>query len=460
MPYIFKKYYPVRNIFFFLGEGLLIFLAISGVYWFFLGSTEYFEDILLYTLQAMLVTLIFQICLYYFDLYDLSGTNLFADTAARITQAFGVGCIFLAIIYYLAPATIISTKIFFTGYLVICGSIAVWRFFYALVLDRRMFTQPILILGTGKIAENIAAEIENRRDSAYKIVAYAGDGEPRINPHRVPVVHDKSETLRIAAAKKAEKIIVALDDKRGNMPLQQLIACKLKGISIVKGIEFYESLTGKILVEKVNPSWIVFSDGFKQGRSIQIIKRVVDISLASFGLLISLPVILVTSVIIKLESPGTVFYTQDRIGEKGTIFKVIKFRSMRSDAEKDGPVWASENDSRVTRVGSFIRRVRIDEMPQMWGVLKGDMSFVGPRPERPVFVEQLAQNIPYYSLRHNIKPGITGWAQICYPYGASEEDALRKLEYDLYYIKNMSVWMDLVIVFQTIKTVLFQRGAR
>ncbi|MEA2083395.1 MAG: TIGR03013 family XrtA/PEP-CTERM system glycosyltransferase, partial [Thermodesulfobacteriota bacterium] len=321
-------------------------------------------------------------------------------------------------------------------------------------------TQPILILGTGEIAENIAVEIENRRDSAYKIVAYAGDGEPRVNPHHVPVVHNESEIIRVAVARKAEKIIVALDDKRGKTPTKPLLDCKLQGISILQGIEFYESLTGKILVEKVNPTWIVFSEGFKQGRSVQIIKRVVDIALASFGLLIALPIILVTSVIIKLESPGTVFYTQDRIGERGTIFKVIKFRSMRSDAEKDGPVWASKDDSRVTRVGSFIRRVRIDEIPQMWSVLKGDMSFVGPRPERPVFVEQLTQNIPYYSLRHNIKPGITGWAQICYPYGASEEDALKKLEYDLYYVKNMSVWMDLLIVFQTIKTVLFQLGSR
>lgn len=460
MPYILKKYYPIRNIFFFFGEGLLIFLAISGVYRFFLGNTQYFDGILRYTLQAMLVTFIFQICLYYFDLYDFSVTSSFSDTAARTTQAFGAGCISLSIIYYMVPTTIISAEIFFTGYLVICGCIAVWRFFYALVLDRRMFAQPILILGTGVIAENIANEIENKRDSAYKIVAYAGDGEPRVNRHQVPVVHDKTEIFSVAAARKAEKIIVALDDKRGNTPVKELLDCKLKGMSIVKGIEFYESLTGKILVEKVNPTWIVFSEGFKQGGSLQTIKRAVDILLASFGLLISLPIILVTSVIIKLESPGTVFYTQDRVGEKGTIFKVIKFRSMRSDAEKDGPVWASKNDSRVTRVGNFIRKVRIDEIPQMWSVLKGDMSFVGPRPERPVFVAQLTKDIHYYSLRHNIKPGITGWAQICYPYGASEEDALRKLEYDLYYVKNMSVCMDLLIVFQTIKTVLFQRGAR
>ena len=190
------------------------------------------------------------------------------------------------------------------------------------------------------------------------------------------------------------------------------------------------------------------------------IKRTLDLFLAVTGLLVSLPVTVITGILIKLESPGPVFYLQERVGEKERTFKVIKFRSMRNDAEKDGAVWASENDPRITQVGNFIRKVRIDEIPQMWNVLKGDMSFVGPRPERPIFVHTLVESIPYYSLRHAVKPGITGWAQVCYPYGASEEDALRKLEYDLYYIKNQSIFMDLLIIFRTIKTVLFQKGSR
>jgi exopolysaccharide biosynthesis polyprenyl glycosylphosphotransferase len=213
-------------------------------------------------------------------------------------------------------------------------------------------------------------------------------------------------------------------------------------------------------VEQVNPSWIIFSEGFQAGRFTCLLKRLLDLALSFAGLLLSLPITLVTALVIKLESPGPIFYFQERIGEKERRFQVIKFRSMRLDAEKDGPIWANLNDNRVTRFGRFIRMARIDEIPQMWNVLKGEMSFVGPRPERPVFVKQLVEKIPYYSLRHNVKPGITGWAQICYPYGASEEDALRKLEYDLYYLKNISLRLDLGIIFMTAKTILFQRGAR
>lgn len=459
MPYILKKYYPPRNIIFFVGEGLLIFLAINIMYLFFAGHEQYIAEIVLYGSRAFVVTLTFQICLYYFDLYDLSVIPSFSDSATRITQAFGFGCIALAGIYYLFPVIIISAKIFWVGYLTICLSIAIWRFFYAYILDRRMFTQPVLLIGTGELAENIAGEIENKKDSGYTIVAFVGD-DPKYNPHEVPVFNDAKKYLQTVHDLRVEKIVLALDERRGNMPIRELIASKLMGIRIVDGIEFYEELTGKVLVEKINPSWLLFSEGFKVGRFTKVCKRLLDFFVSLTGLIISLPVSLLSGLIIKLESPGPVFYSQERVGEKGKVFKVIKFRSMRLDAEKDGPVWAMENDSRVTRFGSLMRGLRIDEIPQMINVLKGDMSFVGPRPERPVFVDRLEKNIPYYSLRHTVKPGITGWAQVFYPYGASEEDALHKLEYDLYYIKNLSLSMDFWLIFQTIKIVLFQKGAR
>ncbi|WP_338033272.1 exopolysaccharide biosynthesis polyprenyl glycosylphosphotransferase [Desulfobulbus alkaliphilus] len=225
-------------------------------------------------------------------------------------------------------------------------------------------------------------------------------------------------------------------------------------------MSFHEGISGKILVEKMNPAWLIFSDGFNYSKISSLLKRILDFFLALFGLVVSLPITVITAILIKLESPGPIFYRQERVGAKGRVFSIIKFRSMRQDAEKNGAVWACSNDARVTRVGGFIRKVRIDEIPQMWNVIKGEMSFVGPRPERPVFVEQLVDTLPYYALRHFAKPGITGWAQICYPYGASEEDALRKLEYDLYYIKNQSFFLDLLIVFRTVKTVLFQKGSR
>ena len=460
MPYILKKYYPLRNIVFFVGEGALIFLSISFVYLFYWGPDIFFTGIKLFTLRALLVTLIFQLCLYYFDLYDLREIPSFTDTATRITQAFGIGCIALAGLYYLFPITIIPTGVFWYSYFAICIAVACGRALYSYLLGRRMFTRPILLMGTGDLAADIAAEIENRNDSGYKIAAYSGRGKPRFILKDIPFIQDAGQYLKICKENKIEKIVVALDDRRGAMPVRELLICKLNGIHIDMGISFYEGLTGKLLVEKVNPSWLIFSQGFNKSRKTNSAKRAMDVVLSSCGLLASLPISIFSALVIKLESPGPVLYAQKRVGLKEKYFNVLKFRSMQADAEKEGPVWALQNDTRVTRFGSFIRKVRIDEIPQMWNVLRGDMSFVGPRPERPVFVKELEKKIPYYALRNNVKPGITGWAQVFYPYGASEEDALRKLEYDLYYIKNMSLAMDILIIFQTIKTVLFQKGAR
>lgn len=461
MPYISGKYYPIRRIVFFFTEGFLIFLALLLMHLAFLGQIEFFDTINVSVLRAGLVAIIFQLSLYFFDLYDLNVYSSFPDTATGMTQAFGFGCIALAGFYYLFPLAIIPQGIFWTGYLLICALLAIWRFFYVFALGRRIFAQPIVVLGTGDLAASITHEVIDKLDSGYKIVAFIGPESPAFDTHQVPVYTNTEGTLAtICREHQAEMVVVALEDRRGTMPVRDLIECKLDGLEIAKGVGFFEELTGKLMVEKVNPDWIIFSPGFSISRLNNFLKRFFDILLAAFGLMLASPVMLVSSLIIKLESPGPIFYRQERVGERGASFWVIKFRSMCQDAEKDGAVWATQNDSRVTRFGGFIRKVRIDELPQLWNVLKGEMSFVGPRPERPIFVEELTRKIPYYSLRHNIKPGVTGWAQVCYPYGASVEDALRKLEYDLYYLKNVSVAMDLWIVFMTIKTVLFRKGAR
>jgi sugar transferase (PEP-CTERM system associated) len=461
MLYLLKKYYPVRKVLFVLGEGLLIFLSINLVYILFSGWEIYRIDCCIDAIRALLVTVIFQVCLYFFDLYDLSVINTsFADWFSRIVQAFGIGCIVLAIFYYLIPDVVISTYIFWTSYILICLAIVLWRLLYFRILNRRLFSVPVVILGTGELAMDIAREIEGKKDSGYMVSAFVGTLPPTYNPNNAPVLSDSSELQERCRSHNVERIIVALGDRRGKMPVTDLLQCKLQGVEIDEGITFFEAITGKIMVEKVKPGWLIFSEGFRAGRIRLVIKRIMDFVFSVSGILISLPITLLTALCIKLESPGPIFYRQERVGERGRHFSVIKFRSMRQDAEKHGAVWAMENDPRVTRIGSIIRKTRIDEIPQMWNVLKGEMSFVGPRPERPVFVEQLTEKIPYYSLRHAVKPGITGWAQVCYPYGASEEDALRKLEYDLYYIKNMSVFIDLLIVFRTVKTILFRKGSR
>ncbi len=439
---------------------MLIFATFSLVQYFLFAHFLYFHDFLTHLYQAALITFLFQLCLYFYDLYDLSHNLTLATTATKMTQAFGLGCIILGLIYYILPLLTTSIQVFWPGYFATCGVVMLWRWAYYSVLKKRMFVQNIMVLGTGPFASTIAKEIEGNHDSAHKIISFIGDTEVSFNPHNVPIAEKIPHMASFCHKHDIEKIILALDDRRKKTPIKELLTCKLAGISIEQGVNFYETITGKFPVERVNPSSIFFSGGFTQGKLTKTMKRFLDICLAIFGTFFSLPITIFTAIAIKIETPGPVFYLQERVGKRGTTFKVIKFRSMGQDAEKEGAVWAQEDDMRVTRIGGFIRKVRIDELPQLLNVLKGEMSLVGPRPERPVFVKDLSEKIPYYAIRHNVKPGITGWAQVCYPYGASVEDSLRKLEYDLYYMKNISIFMDLIIIFKTIKTVLFGTGAR
>jgi len=460
MPTLFNKYYPVRKILFFLGEGFLIFASVLGILVAFSGWNLFLANPSAYAIQALSVTLIFQLSLYFYDLYDLRRPGTTTDTFIRMMQAFGVGCIILAGLYWLFPSIIIATSIFWSCYLIICVSLLAWRSLYYLMLERKWFARDVILVGTGETAARIVMEINHNSESGFAIRAVVGSTPAAFEYTGIPIVQNLADIAGNPRLARIERIVIALDDRRGAMPIPELLRFKIQGRMIEDGISFYEAITGKILVEKVNPAWLIFSAGFEYSRMTYLIKRLLDLFLAAFGLTVSLPVSLMTALLIKLESPGPVFYCQERVGERGEVFSIIKFRSMRQDAEKNGAVWASQNDSRVTRVGGCIRKTRIDEIPQMWNVIRGQMSFVGPRPERPVFVEQLEQKLPYYSLRHSVKPGITGWAQVCYPYGASEEDALRKLEYDLYYIKHQSIFIDLLVIFRTVKTVLFRKGSR
>ncbi len=460
MPYVCNKYYHFRDIIFFFGEGLLIFLSLLAVDWLYRGGFMFRMNIFSDMYRSGVVMVVFQTSLYFFDLYDLKNDLSMTVTATRITQAFGVGCILLGGIYYSLPEMIIPSRVFWTGYVIICLMILLWRAIYYFVLRRRMFVQAIVVLGTGRLAEDIAREIEGKQNSSYKILGFVGERETIYNPNHALFFKDLDEIVRLLPDRHIQRIVVALDDRRGTTPIKKLLKYKMQGIVIEQGISFYERVTGRLLVENMEPSWIIYSEGFSLNRWQIIVKRTVDILLSLTLLLICSPIMLLSALIIKMESDGPVFYSQERIGRKIVPFMIHKFRSMRQNAEQDGAVWALKNDHRVTRFGGFIRKFRIDELPQLWNVLKGDMSLVGPRPERPVFVEKLAETIPFYHIRHDIQPGITGWAQVCYPYGASQEDALRKLEYDLYYMKNLSLPMDILVVFMTVKTVLFKKGSR
>jgi sugar transferase (PEP-CTERM system associated) len=322
----------------------------------------------------------------------------------------------------------------------------------------------VLVLGTGAQAHSVAAELKKFDPNGYEIVGYFPVGTASevaaVDTH---LVLDSTVSMaRHAKRLRVDEIIVAVKEQRGvGLPLQDLLACRTQGRSVLDLSRFYERVHGEVPIESLKASWLIYSEGFVQGTLRTVSKRAFDLSASLLLLALTWPVILFTAILIKLESRGPVLYRQERVGLSGVPFKVLKLRSMCSDAERDGVArWATSNDSRVTRVGRFIRKTRIDELPQLFNVLKGEMSFVGPRPERPVFVAKLAEDLAFYDVRHTVKPGITGWAQVRFSYASTLDEAKKKLHYDLYYVKNHSLFLDLVILFQTVRVILFQVGAR
>jgi sugar transferase (PEP-CTERM system associated) len=342
--------------------------------------------------------------------------------------------------------------------------LTVTRTAFVWVLSLKAFKRRVLVLGTGERALRLKRLSEDRTRNRFVPVAFVNAcSDARLVDATVLDLgdaQDRTTLAKMATDLHAKEIILAPDDRRG-LPVHQLLQCRLSGIRVIDYVAFWERETGRVDLNSLQPSWFILSDGFHMGPVSEFIKRGFDLLISAIIMIAFLPVMVMAAIAIKLESPGPLLFRQERVGLQGRSFTLLKFRSMRVDAERDGkPQWAQRNDPRVTRVGAFIRLVRIDELPQLWNVLRGDMSFVGPRPERPYFVRQLSQNIPFYNERHAIRPGITGWAQVNYCYGASIEDARHKLSYDLYYLKNRSLLLDIVILLTTIRVILFREGAR
>ncbi len=414
-------------------------------------------------LKVILLMVIVQGSFYVFDLYDFRLIRRRITLYIRIFQAIGLASIALAVVFYCVPQVMLGRGVFLVSLLLMLTVMACWRVFAMWLLGHPRLAERVLILGTEKGAVDLAREVLERREVGYEVVGFVGDdpkllGQSLINPRVIGLTPDLEEIVR---RYRPDRIVVAISQRRGRLPLDPLLRLKLRSdVAVEDSTSFYERLTGKISTEMLRPSWLIFSNISPGLPVYKRIRRFVDVVMALFGFITSLPLMVLTVLAIKLDSRGPVFYTQERVGTHNETFKIIKFRSMRVDAEKGGPVWADEADPRVTRVGRIIRKLRIDELPQFVNVIWGDMSFIGPRPERPVFVAQLEREIPYYSQRHMVKPGLTGWAQIRYPYGASVEDAIEKLQYDLYYIKNQSPVLDAIILFETVRIILFGRGAR
>jgi sugar transferase (PEP-CTERM system associated) len=381
----------------------------------------------------------------------------------RVGVAFFLGLVIMGTVYTLAPQYSIGRTALTLASVFSATCIAFFRLAVYKYSDNTIFNRRILVLGSGELA----AQIEKlRRRSDWHDIELIGyvqmPGEdPVVDPNRVITLN--STLYELARSQEADEIVVAIGDRRRHFPINDILDCKMRGIQIIDMLGFFERQTGRITIDALSPSSMVFADGFIQAVIKTYTHRLFDLAIALFVLLLTWPIMLVTALMIWFESGlrGPIFYRQTRVGRDGRLFQILKFRSMSVDAESGGTArWATQDDARITHVGEFIRKMRIDELPQIFNVLKGEMSFVGPRPERPEFVEELVKEIPFYDLRHRVNPGITGWAQICYPYGASREDAKDKLEYDLYYIKNFSLFLDLMILIQTAQVILWGKGAR
>lgn len=421
-------------------------------------------DLILF-LKIGLITFISQICLYYNDLYDFEIAISIPEVSIRLLQALGVTSIALAVIYFLFPIVIIDQKIFILSIIFLFIFVIGWRVVYIWILNKGFFNESIILLGSTSLAFDIIDKIENTIDCGYKIALLIPDSEKdeidSAITNKIPVVYSKNNLCATALEMDVKKIVVALKEKRGSFPTKELLNCRTEGLDVLEGSSFYEMLSGKLLVTTINPSWLIFSEGFRKSKFKTFIKRSEDIVLSLIMLVLLSPVLALTALLIKIDSRGPVLFSQDRVGQNQKEYMMHKFRSMVVDAEKKtGPVYAQTDDDRITRVGRVIRKFRIDELPQLWDVLLGKMSMVGPRPERKYFTDELEKQIPYYAERFKVKPGLTGWAQVSYGYGATLEDTIEKLNYDLFYIKNLSITMDIVIILRTVKTVLFGKGAR
>lgn len=413
-------------------------------------------------LKILLIANVCQLCLYYLDLYDDARLTVDRhELLIRIFQALGTTSLMLAAIYYWFPSTILGRGVFAIAALFMAIAVIGWRMAFTWLVGRVGPRERLLMVGTSAAGIDLARELHQRQDLGVEIVGFvdadsARVGLPVFNPGIIGTIEDIPSIVRSRAI---DKVVVSLADARGKLPMQKLLEMRLGGVAFEHLASVYEEYTGKIAVENLRPSWLIFSAGFHKSRWRDTVKRSIDVSAAAVGLVVAMPILLVLALIVWLTSRGAVLYKQQRVGLQGELFTVYKLRSMRSDAEAaTGAVWAQAGDARMTRVGGFMRRLRLDELPQLWNVIRGDMSLVGPRPERPEFVSSLAAQIPFYGQRHVVKPGLTGWAQVRYTYGATVEDAMEKLQYDLYYIKNLSISLDLFILFETMKTVALRRG--
>ena len=455
---LFNVYYPTRTIVLLVTEALIVSGSFLLATAFVLGPDTYialnyeYGALKIVTLTAL--TLLFS---YYFDLYEPSRISERWEIYFRLLLVLGFLSFLLSAVTWIFPEADIAHSVILLGLAFLTAALVVWRMTYEWIIAKPIFREHVYVLGGGERARSIVDLISSRKDIGMHIVGWeANTPEGPITREHFAAAIDDSHLSGV----KINRVIVAMQDRRGALPVRELLRLRFDGVVIEDACDLLERLSGKMPLDGLRPSNFIYSEGFRVKPSQQIMRRLVSTLAATVGLLLFAPFLPFVMLGVRLSSPGPIFFRQTRVGLGGRNFEVVKFRTMRTDAEASGAKWASKNDPRVTRIGGFMRKTRIDEVPQLWNVLRGDMGFVGPRPERPEFVPWLSEQIPYFDLRHMIRPGLTGWAQVRYGYGATLAEAREKLEYDLYYIKHMSLGLDLLIMFETVKTILRRRGAQ
>ena len=411
--------------------------------------------------KAVLIAAACQLCFYYSDLYDVRAIDR-RELFNRVVQALGGASLLLAAVYFLLPSLVVGRGVFIIAAAFVVTLLIGWRLAFGWLVNRMDPRERLLLVGTGAAAVALARELFDRRQElGVSIVGFvdpdpAKVGTPVLNPGVIGTIDDIPTIVR---ERSVDRVVVSLSDARGKLPMDRLLEMKMQGVTFDHLASVYEDYTGKIAVENLRPSWLIFSPGFHKTPLLLTAKRTLDLAASAFGLVVAAPIMALVALAVKLTSDGPALYHQNRVGRDDRVFTLHKFRSMRADAEAaSGAVWATDKDPRLTPIGGALRKFRLDELPQLWNVLRGDMSLVGPRPERPEFIAQLSEQIPFYRRRHVVKPGLTGWAQVRYPYGSTVEDAMEKLQYDLFYIKHMSIGLDLFIAVKTIKTIVTRAG--
>lgn len=460
---IFSHYIPIRTLFLLSLESLVLIVSI----YFGLAFSNLTPDASMPVVPLPLGAVVAVLAVFLIStmtamgLYDSALHEAVGITLLRLLIAFVLGLVLASLAITLFPSLRLGVNALFTTFAVALIGSVVTRLVFVGWITPRAFQRRVLVLGTGSRAASVEDLVRGKKNH-IRIVGYMPT-RPATNHVETARILPNQETLLEAVERHGvDEIVIAVRDRRGGvLPVQELMECRLRGILITDLASFFERERCQLHLESLNMSWIIFNEGFRQGFVRETVKRLFDVVVSAMLVLVTLPIMLVTALFILLEDGQPIFYRQERVGQGGKTFWICKFRSMRTDAERDGrPQWAGANDDRTTRVGRIIRKLRIDELPQILNVLRGDMSFVGPRPERPFFVDQLAAKIPYYGARHSIKPGITGWAQVRYPYGASLDDAVEKLQYDLYYVKNHTLFLDVMVLIETVQVVLWGKGAR